>query len=60
MESPSRDGNWDEEMPDGELAAGRGGGFSKTQEDGADGQLQKQQENIIKLWFGDFESKICL
>lgn len=30
MEIPSREGYWDEERPAGELASGRGGGFSKT------------------------------
>lgn len=31
MEIPSREGNCDEERPEGELASGRGGGFFKTQ-----------------------------
>lgn len=31
MEIPSREGYWEEERPEGELASGRGGGFSKTQ-----------------------------
>lgn len=39
MEIPSREGYWDEEMPAGEVASGRGGGFSRTQ-DGPDVQLQ--------------------
>lgn len=39
MEIPSLEGYWDEERPEGELASGRGGGFSKTQ-GGAEVQLQ--------------------
>lgn len=39
IEIPSREGYWDEERPEGELASGRGGGFSRTQ-GGADVQLQ--------------------
>ena len=42
MEIPSLEGYWDEERPEGELASGRGGGFSKTQ-GGADVQLQNAE-----------------
>lgn len=31
IEMPSREGNWEEERPDGEMDNGRGGGFSKIQ-----------------------------
>lgn len=41
-EIPSREGYWDEERPEGELARGRGGGFSNTQR-GAGIQLQNAQ-----------------
>lgn len=44
-EIPSRDGYWDEERPEGELASGRGEGFSKTQ-GGADVQLEKARQLV--------------
>lgn len=31
MEIPSREGYWEEESPEGKLAGGRGGGFSRIQ-----------------------------
>lgn len=39
IEIPSREGYWDEDRPDGELAKGRGGGLSKIH-GGADVKLQ--------------------
>jgi len=41
METPTLEGYWDEDRPEGEMATGRGGGFSKTQ--GGAGQLRNPE-----------------
>lgn len=44
IEIPIREGYWEEERPEGELASGRGGGLSKTH-GGEDVQLQDEKKN---------------
>lgn len=45
IEIPSREGYWDDDRPEGELASGRGGGLSSIH-GGADVQLQNAKARI--------------
>lgn len=51
MEIPSLEGYWDEERPEGEVASGRGGGFSKVQ-GGADVWLQRDGKEKVNSSVG--------